>query len=572
MEMKRKIGIAISLCMVVILLIGCTAGENVDGTGSNPTENAATQPAENTEPAEVEQMCKVNTNPLSDVRVRQAIAYAIDMDAIAENFFGGMVTPADSLTPDNGLGLNAYSYNPEKAKELLADAGWDSNYVLKVVYTYTDQQTVDFLAIVQQYLGEVGIKMNATLLEGNTSAALWTKPEDPVNGPSAVDWDIYYGAIGASSQYAFYGRFQTAGSNNSHTPGNDELDALIAAVYSTVDPDKQTELFNQIQVFMNKQLPVLPLYHMEVYTIESDRVNRNGAPYGNEQYCYDWRIETWDVVANSEGEKILHTNGAPAEYFWDTFANANGNPANKMLFDHLLVANGDCDEFAGQQAETYAVSDDGLSISFTLKDGLKWHDGSALTANDVKFTWELAARVAALNNLYTDMVKKFVGYQDYVDGVADEIEGIVIDGNVITFNFAEVAPTALLGFSQLPTLPKAYLIDIDPSAVQQYNYWQSPVGSGPFKIKEVSMNNYTILEAFAEYHEGRPLIDQVYMYPSTETDANLVKNVTAGLYDYAWSKTLSDAEACSKVNGYTVTAYPMLYSRLLYFNKFEHVD
>ena len=571
--MKRFTTILCLVMAVGLLLSACATASTTTSTEDTTTQAAeeTTQTVEETT-EEVEQMCTVNSNPLSDVRVRQAIAYAIDMDTIAESFFGGMVTIADSLTPDNGLGLNAYSYDPDKAIELLDEAGWDGSYVLKVVYTYTDQQTVDFLAITQQYLAAVGIQMEATLLEGDTSAMLWTKPEDGVNGPSAVDWDIYYGAIGASSQYAFYGRFQTGGSNNSHTPGNETLDELITAVYSTADAATQKELFDQIQAYMNEQLPVLPLYHMEVYTIESDRLNRNGASYGNEQYCYDWQIETWDVDANDDGVKILYTNGAPNEYFWDPFANANGNLANKMLFDHLVVANGDCDEFTGQQAESYTISDDGLSISFVLKDGLKWHDGSDLTVDDVKFTWELAARVSSLNNLYTDMVKKLVGYQEYVDGTADEITGIVLDGNTVTFNFTEVAPTAMLGFSQLPTLPEAYLSDIDPAAVQQDSFWQSPVGSGPFMISDVSMNNYCILTAFEDYHEGRPLIDEVYMYPSTETDANLVKNVTAGLYDYAWSKSLSDVQACMEVDGYTVTAYPMLYTRLFYFNKFKHAS
>ncbi len=541
----------LSIVLVVCMLLGVCAAAQAD---------------------ETEQMCTVNSNPLSDVRVRQAIAYAIDMDTIAETFFEGMVTPADSLTPDNGLGLNAYAYDPDKAMELLRQAGWDGSYTLKVVYTYTDQQTVDFLAIIQQYLSMVGINMEAKLLEGDTSAMLWTKPADGVNGPSAVDWDIYYGAIGASSQYAFYGRFQTGGSNNSHTPGNPALDTLISQVYATADSQRQIELFDQIQQYMNAQLPVLPLYHMDVYSIESESLNRNGAPYGNEQYSYDWKIETWDIAPNADGKRVLRTNTAPSEFFWDPMANANGNVANKLLYDHLVVANSDCSEFTGQQAQSFAISEDGLSVTFVLKDGLKWHDGSDLTASDVKFTWELAARVASLNNLYTDMVKKLVGYSEYVAGTADEIAGIVIDGNTVTFNFTAIAPTMMMGFSQLPTLPQAYLADVDPAAVQQDSFWQNPIGSGPFKLTDVSMNNYCLFEAFDDYQAGRPLIDAIYMYPSTETDPNLVKNVSAGIYDYAWSKSIADVQACMGIEGYKVTSYPMLYTRLLYFNKFEHVN
>ncbi|MDX9809393.1 MAG: ABC transporter substrate-binding protein, partial [Sphaerochaetaceae bacterium] len=365
--MKKKY-LLIGLALLVLIAPVFAAGR----VETQPTSSLK-------EIAEVEQMSALNSNPLSDVRVRQAIAYAIDMDTIAETFFDGMVTPADSLTPDNGLGLNDYAYDPEKAKELLKEAGWDKSHVLNVVYTYTDQQTVDFMAIIQQYLAAVGIQMKASLLEGNTSAMLWTKPSDGVNGPSAVEWDMYYGAIGASSQYAFYGRFQTGGSNNSHTPGNTELDDLISRVYATAEASKQKELFDEIQIFMNKQLPVLPLYHMDVYSIESDKVIRNNAPYGNEQYSYDWKIETWDIAADKNGKKVLHTNNAPAEYFWEPFANANGNVPNKLLYDHLVVANSDCDEFAPQQCENYYIDDNGLKITFVLKDGLKWHDGSDIT-------------------------------------------------------------------------------------------------------------------------------------------------------------------------------------------------
>ena len=576
--MKKLSAMIAMLLVVAMLMCGCGAQTPAAQPAAPaaqpaaPAEQAAVTPEEAPAAVEYKQMNEVNSNPLSDVRVRMAIAYAIDMDAIAESFFKGMVNPANSLTPANGLDLNNYSYDPDKAIELLKEANWDENYTLKVVYTYTDQETVDLMAIVQQYLAAVGIKMEATLLEGDTSALLWTKPEDGVNGPSAVDWDMYYGAIAASSQYSFYTRFLTGGSNNSYSPGNEELDAMINAVNNTAEAAEQTKLFNDIQIFLNENLPVLPLYHMDVYSIESDRMNRNGAPYGNEQYSYDWKVETWDVEANSDGVKVLTTNHAPAEYFWEPFQNANGNLANKFLYDHLVVANSDCNEFAGQQTESFEISPDGTSVKFVLKEGLKWHDGSDITAEDVKFTWELAAKVSSLHALYTDMVKKLEGYKEFTEGTADEITGIVIDGNTITFNFTAVSPTMMMGFSQLPTLPKKYLEKADPAAIQQDSFWQSPVGSGPFKINTVSMNNYVILEAFEEYHDGRPMIDQIYMYPSTETDANLVKNVSAGLYDYAWSKSVADVVACGDIDGYTVSSYPMLYSRLFYYNRFEHAN
>ncbi len=126
-----------------------------------------------------------NSNPLSDVRVRQAIAYAIDMDTIVETLLEGKALVADSQTRTRWKieGLNPYSYNPEKARELLAAANWDPNYTLDAVVYYGDQLTMDFATAIQAYLDAVGIKMSFRKLEGDLATQLWTAPADPINGP-----------------------------------------------------------------------------------------------------------------------------------------------------------------------------------------------------------------------------------------------------------------------------------------------------------------------------------------------------------------------------------------------------
>ena len=110
-----------------------------------------------------------NSEALSDVRVRQAIAYAIDMDTIVDTLLEGKAIVADSLLP-NGPNkpddLNPYSYDPDKARELLTAANWDSNRELDLVYYYGDQLTADLMAAVQAYLADVGIKMTYRKLEG----------------------------------------------------------------------------------------------------------------------------------------------------------------------------------------------------------------------------------------------------------------------------------------------------------------------------------------------------------------------------------------------------------------------
>lgn len=235
--------------------------------------------------------------PLADARVRQAIAYAIDMDAICEGVMDGAGIAANSLTPDGSDkvdGLNDYDYNPEKAKELLAEAGWDSNTEIKVVYYYTDQATQDLMAVIQQYLAEVGIKMNASLVEGDLATILWKAPEDPVNGPSAVDWDMCYAANAALSMHEYYDRYATGYSINSHTPSDSTLDELIAATNASVDPEVQKNAFFELQKYENETLFEIPLYYQPIFLVHSDKIEDIGA-IGNPQFNYKWDIQNWVV-------------------------------------------------------------------------------------------------------------------------------------------------------------------------------------------------------------------------------------------------------------------------------------
>ena len=235
--------------------------------------------------------------PLADERVRQAIAYALDMKSILDGVFEGAALPANSLTPDGADkvdGLNNYDYNPEKAKELLKEANWDPNTELDVVYYYTDQMTQDLMAIIQQYLAEVGIKMNARLVEGDLATILWKAPEDPVNGPSAVDWDLCYAANAALSLHEYYDRYQTGYSINSHTPSDPKLDELIAATNSSVDAEVQRKAFFELQKYENETLFELPLYYQPIFLLQSDKIVK-GAKLGNPQFNYNWDIQNWEI-------------------------------------------------------------------------------------------------------------------------------------------------------------------------------------------------------------------------------------------------------------------------------------
>lgn len=496
-------------------------------------------------------------NQLSDPKVRQAIAYAIDMDTIVATLFEGKALVADSMIPNGAYkaeGLNAYSYDPGKARALLQEAGWDASQVLDVVYYYGDQQTADLMVALQAYLADVGIQMTYRKLEGDVGGQLNALPEEG-SDTSAVTWDMAYGAKAALAMQEYYNGYQTG--KSSYAPGTAERDALIEATNGTLDVAAQQDAFKALEVFENTMLSDIALYYQQLFVYESNRVNRNGGIYGNDQFVYDSNLVNWTVEPDENGKAVLYTNTAPASFFEHPWLNPGLNIWSKVGYDRLISVDGALLPKEGQLAESYSVSDDGLTVTFVLRDGLTWHDGEPLTADDVVWSIETAKTVPGINAVFSSTF--------------DKIASIAADGNSITLTFSALDPNALLTFGQFAPLPKHLLEGVNPEEFQQNAYWQNPIGSGPFKIAEVQMNDYVRLVPFDAYHGGVAKIEEIVAFPSGENDANVIKNATAGRLDYGFTKSVGDVQALEAMSNMRVIPEDIPYTRSLRVNAFSMI-
>ena len=203
------------------------------------------------------------------------------------------------------------------------------------------------------------------------------------------------------------------------------------------------------------------------------------------------------------------------------------------------------------------MSEDGTEISFVLRDGVKWHDGEALTPEDVKWTFEYYPTLPGANTVMTEVFK--------------DVKEIVIDGNKVTFQFNNAQPNALTIFSQWPILPKHCLENVTPENFSADTFWQMPIGSGPFKVDTVKLGEYTILTRNEDYFlEGSGNIEKIYMYPSSDMgDENLVTNAMAGNIDYAFCKDSSQVQQLMEMDGYTVETVSVTFPRYAFLNMFE---
>ncbi|WDR02582.1 ABC transporter substrate-binding protein [Devosia algicola] len=326
--------------------------------------------------------------------------------------------------------------------------------------------------------------------------------------------------------------------------------------------------YADIQKYENEELDTIPLYYQQLFIYESNRVNRNGHGYGNEQYNYDWGIVDWTVEPDADGKKVLYTNTAPAQFFEQPWLNLGIWIHNKVVFDHLLVADGSLTSFSPQLAESYNVSEDGMTVSFTLRDGLTWHDGSPLTVEDVAWSIKTAMMIPTVNPVVSNTIHSIEGADAYSDGSADDVSGIALDGNTITLTFAKLDPNVLLTFSQFAPLPAKYFPDIDPLQIQQSSFWQKPIGSGPFMVKEVKMNDFTTMVPFPDYFGGVAKIDEIVAFPSGDGDGNLLKNAGAHKADYGFTKNTADVSALEDMDFMKVTPADIPYTRMMWINHY----
>lgn len=565
MRKKQFMSMLLAGALAAGTLFGCASG----GKSTGKTEQASDAP-KSAEKAD-SKSAEASGTPLADVRVRQALAYAIDMDTIVNSLFEGKAEVAKSFTAP-GDWLNAdipeYKYDPEKAKELLKEANWPKDYTLDVVYYYDDQQTVDLMTIIGQYWQEVGVKAKFRKLEGDLASQLWVPPTDKEKGPSVVKWDLAYAAVAALCESEFYNRFASTASNNSTVPKQEGLDELITESNATMNAEEQKKAFFKIQNLIAEKELAMPLYHQVCFIYTSDKLDTAGVKFGNDQFSYEKNILDWKI---NRDDKTMYTNGGPEEFFWSPMVNPGYMLSTELVFDKLINADSTLTPTDGMLAESYKVSEDNKTIEFVLRDGLKWHDDQPLTGDDVKFTLELMLKTPGTNAVASEVVKAIKGSSDFLDGKTDNLEGVTVEGNKVTVNFDSVSANALAVFSQWPILPKHCLEKANPETLQQDQFWQKPIGSGPYKVDEVVLNNYATLKRWDGYYKkGSGNIDKIYLFASGENDANLVKNAGAGKIDYAWSKSTEDAKAIEAMDSMKVTSANIRYTRCFYINQFPH--
>lgn len=159
-------------------------------------------------------------------------------------------------------------------------------------------------------------------------------------------------------------------------------------------------------------------------------------------------------------------------------------------------------------AESYSVSPDGTVYTFTLRSNLAFENGSPLTAEDVKYSWERAANPEMKSNTVSTYLGDIIGVKDKLEGSADEIAGVqVVDDQTLVVRLDGPKPYFLAKLSY----PTSFVVDRE-NVESSPDFWMyDPNASGPFGLKEYREEDALILERNPAYHTPAKLANIVYL-------------------------------------------------------------
>ena len=179
------------------------------------------------------------------------------------------------------------------------------------------------------------------------------------------------------------------------------------------------------------------------------------------------------------------------------------------LFSGLVKLTGESDDpIAMDLAESYSVSNEGKTYKFVLREGLKFSDGSPLTASDFKWSWERAAAPETESPIVDEFLGDILGVQAIIDGEATTAEGIeVIDDHTIQVTIDAPKPY----FIAKLTYPIAFVVKADNVTSGGENWTDDLVGTGPFVLKSYSIGERMILSKNPNYWGDPAYLDEVQM-------------------------------------------------------------
>ena len=212
---------------------------------------------------------------LQDVRVRQAIAYALNLEPIIHYLLRDEARPAYSILPPQHWAYDGevqrYPHDPQKARQLLDEAGYPEKNGVRfhvTMKTSTEESTRSLAAVFQQQLRDVGIALDIRSFESATFLADVTKGAYQIHALRWIggnqDPDMFENVFATSS-------FAPKRANRTFY-SNPRVDELIKQGRSTLEQAKRKAIYDEIQQIVARDLPYINLWYVDNVLVHTNRV------------------------------------------------------------------------------------------------------------------------------------------------------------------------------------------------------------------------------------------------------------------------------------------------------------
>ena len=220
----------------------------------------------------------------------------------------------------------------------------------------------------------------------------------------------------------------------------------------------------------------------------------------------------------------------------------------------LLVGYAPNGDVRPEIADSWTVSDDGLTWTFKIHPGITWQDGEPLTASDVAFTY---------NYIIDNELSAFSTYATNIE------KAVALDDATVEFQLSK--PKANMLRLWIPILPEHVWSAVPGKSADTYQSKPPLIGSGPFQAVEEKKGSYVRLVANKDYWRGAPKIDEVIIeiYQNQDT---MTMDIKSGAIDVALDVPVAQFNALKNEPGIKTTAADKKYFVELAMNVYDNAN
>jgi ABC-type transport system substrate-binding protein len=320
--------------------------------------------------------------PFDNEQVRQAVAMAIDRQRIVDNFYPPGSVVADQFLPEGLVaraeGSTWYEFDPEAARALLEEAGFGEGFQTTLTYrnvyrTYLPEPPIVAQDIAAQLLENLNIEVE--IVEMESGAFIDASDSGQLEGLHLLGWNGDY-----PDPTNFYDYHFGAGASDQFGEQFEDITSNLSEAASISDEEARREIYSEVNELLKQHVPMIPIAHgASAVAYKADVQGAHASPLSNESL----------EVMNIEGQDTFTfmQNAEPIGLYCADESDGESLRVCEQINESLLAYEVGGVEVIPSLATEYSSNEDATEWTFTLREGVLFHDGSTFDANDVVMSW-----------------------------------------------------------------------------------------------------------------------------------------------------------------------------------------